>query len=200
MKYSFKVALLGDTSVGKSSISLRACKDIFQDENVPTITAEFFLKRLESNNNIIDLLIWDTAGQERFNSIVPVYIRGAKILFFVFDLTRYGTLEHIFDNWLMVAKKSVNLEECVVYFLGNKCDLDYDPHYEFDQVIKRMEEHVPHARYFMVSAKDATNMDLLMHTAAIDVFDFYVKEHPTQVEDSNTIELLESDSKKWSCC
>ena len=204
MKYSFKVVILGNTSVGKSSISLRACKDIFQEQNVPTITGEFFMKRLEStNDNIIDLLIWDTAGQERYNSIVPIYIRGAKIIMFVFDLTRYGTLEAIFDNWLKLTKNVVDIDDCVVYFLGNKCDLDYDQHYEFDLVLKMIEQLAPNGKYFMISAKDGTNIDLLMHTAAIDAYEMYVKKHGhlTETRDHDKIDIIDYDkNNKWSCC
>lgn len=85
--YQFKIVLLGDSNVGKSSIVLRVCKDEYKEFQENTIGAAFMTKTLEIDRNTIKFEIWDTAGQERYHSLTPMYYRGCNGALIVFDIT-----------------------------------------------------------------------------------------------------------------
>ena len=82
-----KLVVMGDISVGKSSLLSRYIKNTFDQFNESTIGAAFFTKHVESESGEkVNLEIWDTAGQERYNSLLPMYYRGANVIILVFDV------------------------------------------------------------------------------------------------------------------
>ena len=85
--YQYKIVLLGDSSVGKSSIVLRVCKDEYKEFQENTIGAAFLTKTLNIDTDTIKFEIWDTAGQERYHSLTPMYYRGSNAALIVFDIT-----------------------------------------------------------------------------------------------------------------
>jgi Ras-related protein Rab-5C len=109
-----KLVLLGDSTVGKSSICERFAHNTFTQEH-STIGASFQSMRCD-NNVRIDM--WDTAGQERFASILPMYYRDADIIVVVFDVTNkdYEKKLHYYVTLLEVSKYSIII-------VGNKIDL-----------------------------------------------------------------------------
>lgn len=88
-QWQFKLVLLGESSVGKSSLVLRFCKDKFQEYQESTIGAAFITQSvfLEDQNAIVKFDIWDTAGQERYHSLAPMYYRGAQAAIVVYDIS-----------------------------------------------------------------------------------------------------------------
>ena len=85
--YHYKVVFLGESSVGKSSIVIRFVRNEFLEVQEPTIGAAFFTKSIMLDKGNIKMEIWDTAGQERYRSLAPMYYRGAKVAFVVYDIT-----------------------------------------------------------------------------------------------------------------
>ncbi|GME70691.1 unnamed protein product [Ambrosiozyma monospora] len=87
-----KVVLLGESSVGKSSILQRFQSNTFNENKSSTIGAAFISKKIFKTNpsnedcSLINLQIWDTAGQERFHNLTPLYYRNANLALIVFDL------------------------------------------------------------------------------------------------------------------
>lgn len=77
-----KVLLVGDSSVGKSSLLLRFTADQFVDTTNPTIGVDFRTKYVTQQNKRLKLTIWDTAGQERFRTLTSSYYRGAQAVIF----------------------------------------------------------------------------------------------------------------------
>ena len=80
---SYKLALVGRSGVGKSSFAMRVVTDVFTNDVEATIGASFLTKNIRSatdTGSCIQLQIWDTAGQERYNSLIPMYTRGAAII------------------------------------------------------------------------------------------------------------------------
>ena len=126
----FKLVLLGDSSVGKSSIVHRFVKDTFDELRESTIGAAFLSQSItihpndgnETKDVVIKFEIWDTAGQERYKSLAPMYYRNANAALVVYDITQEDSLQKA-RNWVDELKNKVGDDDLVIYLLGNKVDL-----------------------------------------------------------------------------
>ncbi|SMN19285.1 similar to Saccharomyces cerevisiae YKR014C YPT52 Rab family GTPase, similar to Ypt51p and Ypt53p and to mammalian rab5 [Maudiozyma saulgeensis] len=126
----FKLVLLGDSSVGKSSIVNRFVKDSFDEFRESTIGAAFLSQTVTINDNDSDVAqeitvkfeIWDTAGQERYKSLAPMYYRNANAALVVYDITQADSLEKA-RSWVQELKNKVDDDSLVIYLVGNKIDL-----------------------------------------------------------------------------
>ncbi len=83
----FKLVLLGESAVGKSSLVLRFVKGQFHEFQESTIGAAFLTQTLVVDDVTVKFEIWDTAGQERYHSLAPMYYRGAQAAIVVYDIT-----------------------------------------------------------------------------------------------------------------
>jgi small GTP-binding protein len=91
----FKVILLGDTGVGKTSIARRQSQDAFDFKMTPTVGASHLRATVMLDDQPVDLLLWDTAGQEQFVSLVPMYARGANVCIIVGSIMNPDSCDHI---------------------------------------------------------------------------------------------------------
>eukprot|EP00656_Telonema_subtile_P032578 TRINITY_DN3580_c0_g1_i1.p1 TRINITY_DN3580_c0_g1~~TRINITY_DN3580_c0_g1_i1.p1 ORF type:complete len:213 (-),score=55.97 TRINITY_DN3580_c0_g1_i1:193-831(-) len=117
---NFKVVLLGEGRVGKTSTVLRYVQDKFDDKMQATIQASFLKKVLAINQTSINMAIWDTAGQERFHSLGPIYYRDADGAVLVYDVTDGESFEKV-KTWVKELRKMVGKNICLS-IVGNKCD------------------------------------------------------------------------------
>lgn len=95
----YKVIIIGESSVGKSSILNRYTKDTFSDLTVSTITEVFTEKDIEVKGNQMKLQIWDTAGEERYRSIVKSYFNNCVAAIIVYDITNRDTFDKAKNFW-----------------------------------------------------------------------------------------------------
>jgi len=95
----FKILLIGDAGVGKSSILLRFTDDAFEEHLASTIGVDFKVKTLHMRGKTLKLTIWDTAGQERFRTLTSSYYRGCHGIILVFDVNDRPSFEHL-RTWL----------------------------------------------------------------------------------------------------
>ena len=107
--YIFKVLLVGNSVVGKSSLILRYVDQIWNDVFVPTIGVDFKLKSLEIKNKSIKLQIWDTAVQERFRNVISSYFKGANGILLIFDITSRDSFK-VLENWLAEVEKNASTQ------------------------------------------------------------------------------------------
>jgi len=117
----FKLLLIGDSGVGKSSLLLRFAVDTYTESFISTIGVDFKIRKIELDGKTIKLQIWDTAGQERFRTIESSFYRGAHGIIVVFDLTDQESFENV-KQWLHEIDRyaPANVKKLLV---GNKCDL-----------------------------------------------------------------------------
>jgi len=87
----FKLVLLGESAVGKSSLVLRFVKGQFHEFQESTIGAAFLTQTVVLDDTTVKFEIWDTAGQERYHSLAPMYYRGAQAAIVVYDITNADT-------------------------------------------------------------------------------------------------------------
>jgi small GTP-binding protein len=160
---AFKVVLLGDSGVGKTSIVQQFERKEFQPAKDSTIGASFMSREIETGNGPIKLHIWDTAGQERYRSLVPTYARGACAAVIVFDLSVSDTLQSV-NRWIQ-SFKGVAGESALTYIVGNKSDLVATA----GEAEAMLGDNVDAAQLFIVSAKRGTGIDDMFHAIADEI-------------------------------
>ena len=130
-EFIFKVLLLGNSNVGKSSLFLRFVDDIWNDTFVPTIGVDFKIKTFEIDSKKIKMQIWDTAGQERFKNIIASYYRGAHGILLLYDVTDKDSFKNL-SNWLIEIEKNAS-KNVLRLLIGNKSDLEEKRVISFNQ-------------------------------------------------------------------
>lgn len=124
--YSFKVVLLGEGCVGKTSVVLRYVENKFNDKHLTTLQASFLNKKINIGGKRVNLSIWDTAGQERFHALGPIYYRDSNGALLVYDITDEDSFAKV-KNWVKELRKMLGNDICLC-IVGNKIDLDRDRH------------------------------------------------------------------------
>lgn len=119
----FKLVLLGESAVGKSSIVQRFVKDSFSDFKESTIGAAFLTQTVDIDpNTTVKFEIWDTAGQERYRSLASIYYRNAQAALVVYDITQKASLDKA-KYWIKELQRQAN-SDIVIALVGNKTDLE----------------------------------------------------------------------------
>ncbi|KAG2389938.1 hypothetical protein LR48_Vigan07g227700 [Vigna angularis] len=119
--YLFKLLLIGDSGVGKSTLLLSFTSDNFEDLS-PTIGVDFKVKYVTIGGKKLKLAIWDTAGQERFRTLTSSYYRGAQGIILVYDVTRRETFTNLSDIWAKEIDLYSTNQDCIKMLVGNKVD------------------------------------------------------------------------------
>lgn len=117
----FKILLLGDSGVGKSSLILRWNEDKFSSTLVGTVGVNFKTRKVSVEGEAVSVQVWDTAGQEQFHKITTTYYKGAHAIMVVYDISDKKSLENV-EYWIKNIKQHANaaVHVCLV---GNKTDL-----------------------------------------------------------------------------
>jgi len=160
-----KLMMIGDTTVGKTSLLLRFADDDFNESVLATIGIDFKIKTMDIDGRRVKLQIWDTAGQERFRTITQAYYRGAMGIFLIYDVTKVKTWENI-RNW--VGNIEANAPQTVNKILiGNKCDLTAERQVSAAQGQQLADEYA--MKFFECSARTRHNVDVAFLQLARDV-------------------------------
>jgi len=116
-----KIVLLGDQSVGKTSLITRFMYDTFDNTYQATIGIDFLSKTMYLEDRTVRLQLWDTAGQERFRSLIPSYIRDSSVAIVVFDITNRTSFLST-TKWIEDVR-SERGNDVIIVLVGNKADL-----------------------------------------------------------------------------
>ena len=150
--FSFKVLLVGDSSVGKSSTLIQFVEDFeaFDNSQAPTIGVDFKSKTITVNQSSILLNVWDTAGQEKFRSLTASYYKGTQGVMLCFDVTSRRSFQDL-DTWLKEVQLYSSHENVALILLGNKIDMGNQREVSFEEGTQWAKSHsMP---YFECSAK-----------------------------------------------
>ena len=121
---AYKLLLLGESNVGKTSIILRYIENLFNESNTSTCGIDVKCKYVTCENKKIRLDIWDTAGQERFRGLTKNYFRGAHAFILVYDITNKDSFDKL-KNWIKDAKEKIEDDKSYkMAVVGNKKDCD----------------------------------------------------------------------------
>ncbi|UYP47742.1 hypothetical protein NEF87_004027 [Candidatus Lokiarchaeum ossiferum] len=174
-EYIFKVVVLGDGAVGKTSLVLQFTERKFNENYIMSIGANFAIKMINKpeENLAIRLQIWDLAGQKHFQFVRPSFYRGAFACIFVFDLTRRESYEHV-KNWVEESEQYAPGVPRIL--LGNKVDLIEE------RVVSKTEGEALaqelRASYYETSAKEAKNVDICFDDLNNQLMDIHIWKKP----------------------
>ena len=195
-----KLLLLGDSSVGKTSILLKYISNKFDESSISTVGVDYMDKIIEYNKFKIKLQIWDTSGEEKFRTITKNFYRNADGLLVVFDLTKKESYDHI-RSWINEAKE--NNDKLKTILIGNKLDLKDERIVAIDVAKQFAEKN--NLKYIETSAKDGTNINESFQAIIDLLFDGKSSEeilHEFTKQDSSLSVVDDSMEvkKKKACC
>ncbi len=165
----YKVIVIGDPAVGKTSLLTKFATNKFEEKYLPTVGVNILKEIINlEEQNVVNLMFWDVAGQPQFYMLHRPYFNGADAMLLVFDITRSSTFSNI-NNWYSTAVK-YGLSGIPRLLIGNKIDLKDDR-----KIIMPMAEHLSeklNAPYFETSALTGDNVKLIFHKIAELVYKF----------------------------
>lgn len=169
--YMFRICIVGEANVGKTSLLTRYCDNVFKETYTNTIGVDFRVVTLQYNNILSKVHIWDTAGQERFKSISVNYFRSAHGFLFVYDISNKSTFQNLY-SWIEMAFTN-NKTSVVNFLVGNKSDLS-------DSRQVSVEEGKDLAMnkkltFFETSAKNNNNVNKLFEFFTYKLIEYYSK-------------------------
>ena len=129
---SYKIIIIGDSGVGKSSLIQRASKDNFSEDYKATIGFEFCTFNTKINNKIIRCQVWDTCGQEIYRSLISNFYRNSALAIMLYSIDNKDSFLHT-ENWLSELKNQAN-PDVRIFLIGNKVDLNDNRQVEKSEV------------------------------------------------------------------
>jgi len=151
----FKLVLLGESAVGKSSLVIRFVKGQFHEYQESTIGAAFLAQTVCVGETLVKFEIWDTAGQERYHSLAPMYYRGAQAAIVVYDITKQDSFARA-KTWVKELQRQAP-QNIVIALAGNKCDLADSRAVDYEEAKQYAEENG--LLFVETSAKTAFNVN-----------------------------------------
>ncbi len=197
---NFKIIIIGDSGVGKSSLLKRAVQNTFDTNYQATIGFEFLLMHFKVNDLKIKLQIWDTCGEEMYRSLVQGFYRNTSLAIIVYDISRKKSFEAL-EIWLKDLRQHTE-EGIPVFIVGNKMDLQKDISTEEAKMFSVSNR----TKFFTeCSAKTGENVKDIFFKAAQYLYDTYkVYQNQNKVPMSNRLKLdsntTPENTKKKKCC
>ncbi|MFX1304298.1 MAG: Rab family GTPase [Promethearchaeota archaeon] len=163
----FKIIVIGDPAVGKTSLLTNFCGDKFEYEYIPTVGVNITKEPVTIKDNMgtqttVNLMVWDIAGQPQFYMLHRPYFNGADGMMLVYDITRSSSFSNI-NNWYSTAIK-YGLSGIPRILIGNKIDLKDER-----KIILPMAEHLSekiNAPFFETSALTGENVPIIFQKIA----------------------------------
>ena len=200
---SFKIIIVGDSGVGKSSLLKRAVNNKFDEGYQATIGFEFLLMHFQVNEIKIKLQIWDTCGQEMYRSLIQGFYRNTSLALVVYDINKKGTFDGL-DLWLKDIRKHTE-QDLPIFIAGNKNDLERKVPSEDAKVFAQSNRT---KNFTECSAKTGYNVKEIFFEAAKYLYKAYKEFHgqnklPSssgrlKIEQNNNKD--NESSKKKKCC
>ena len=187
---NFKIVLIGESGVGKTSIISQFVDQIFEDDLQTSTGGSFSSKTLTFNNGkTIKLEIWDTAGQERYRALTKIFYKNALAAVLVYDITRKQSFEELKNYWIKQIKESAP-ENIILAIAANKSDLLDREQVNEDEARNFAKEN--NALFYETSAKNSIGVNELFIGIGKK---FYGLDPDLKLKDDNN-ENERSDSKE----
>ena len=193
--FNIKIIVVGDISVGKTSLIRRYITNLFSEDPRASISCEFQKKTLDIDENTsVNLQIWDTAGEEKFMAVTRQYFTDSHGAMIVYDLTNKNTFLKL-NKWIKEVKEKAS-KDVVIMVVGNKSELVSEK-VELGDELKPFQENY---EYQEVSSKCGTNVSLAFEKLTLKVISI-LKEKKEKGEEVQRDSIpLKKKEKKHSKC
>lgn len=191
---TIKLILLGDSSVGKTSILNSYISEDCNSNPKPTVGVDYRQKQFTFNNQQINLFIFDTAGQERYRSVSGNYLRNVHGAILVFDLTKRNTFD-LLNNWLETIKNKVNIQDMFICFVGNKSDRKEEIVVSDAEINQKIKEIYGDAKFFKTSAISGNGINEMFD----ELITMALKKQNLEYG-GNHVELTSTNKRFNKCC
>ena len=165
---SFKIIIIGDSYVGKSSLAYKAVKNRFDTVYSATLGFDYFSFFVRIDNKILKLQIWDTCGQEIYQSLIRNFYSNCSLAIMVYSIDDRKSFAHI-DNWLKEIKINSN-PNAKIFLIGNKNDLNDKREISYEEGLKYAED-MEFSKFLECSALTGFNAQKIFLEAANVLFD-----------------------------
>ena len=169
---SFKMIVIGDAGVGKSCLTSKAAKGVFDDSYSATVGFEFLTFNVRIDGKVIKLQIWDTCGQEIYRSLISSFYRNASLAMMVYAINSKESFSHI-ETWLKEVKLQSN-PDIKIFLIGNKADLSEEREVSSEEAKQFKDESGIHF-FNEASAKSGLNAQEVFVEAAKLLYSEHLK-------------------------
>ncbi len=159
--FTFKVLILGEASVGKTSLTKRYVSGIFNPKEKLTIGVDFYIKTVDVLGKKVKLQLWDLGGEQRFRFLLPTYCLGANATIFLYDITRLNSLENI-HSWISIVYQRSGL--IPILLVGSKLDLERDKRSVPSEYALQVKEENNLSDFIEISSKKNINVNRVFET------------------------------------
>ncbi len=169
--YKFKIAIVGDPGVGKTSLILRYTNNAFRRSYIPTLGVHVSDKIFKVKGSTIQLVLWDIAGQVKFETMRQQFYLGSDAILLVFDLTNQKSFENL-SNWYLDVKNQLkNRPDLVGFIVGNKKDLIEELQITAERAFELANTH--NLGYIETSALTGENVDSAFNDLANKLYNTF---------------------------
>jgi len=190
--FEFKIIIIGDTGVGKTSILNRFTDDTYNRNYISTIGIDYRIKMVKLLEKITQLTIFDTAGQERYRSLAKSYYKGSQAVIIAYDITDKDSLDSV-KSWLSDLNSNTS-SDIYKILVGNKIDLEYKREVSYEEA-KKFADSLG-MNYFEVSAYK----DINVNETFIDLTKNLILNHNKDIGEENplrnSVKIKQKNKKK----
>ena len=199
-----QLLIIGDSSVGKTSLITRYTNGTFKEEYLATVGLDYYSKEEVINNKTINIKWWDTAGQERYKSLTQNYFKNAEGVLLTYDITNSESFDNL-KEWISSIKKNMEGKDIFipVIIIGNKIDMEDSRETSKEDAEKFAKEN--NYKYFETSAKTGEGVDDAIRELVIQIL-----KQNGQIDDqkearASSVQIKEENidkknEKKKGCC
>ena len=198
---NFKIIIIGNSGVGKSSILKRAVKNIFDENYKNTIGFEFLLMHFCVNDLKIKLQIWDTCGQEKYRSLVQGFYKNTSLAIIVYDISDIKAYQDL-DIWIKDLRSQTD-QELPIFIVGNKSDRENERQITYKEAQEFSLSR--RTKYFIeCSAKTGYNIENIFNEAAKYLYSACKELGKDKIPSNNKLTInkdnTDNKKKKKKCC
>ena len=166
-EFNFKIVIIGEPGVGKSSIISRGVNNIFTNDYKATLCFDHSWKNYKVNNTKIRIQLWDTCGQEVYHSVIKNFYKSALCIFVVFSIDNNESFDQL-SFWLNEIKEACP-EDILIFLIGNKKDKENERVVSKEKIDNFIQLNNI-VNYFETSAANGENIDKLFEETVKELY------------------------------
>ena len=197
---TFKIIVIGDSGVGKTSITNNAVKNKFSENYHSTVGMEIFNLHLKINHKLIKLQIWDTCGQEIYRALIANFYRNSSLAIIVYSIQNRNSFKDV-NSWIQELRKN-NSEDIKIVLIGNKKDLENNRQVSYEEGAKFLDDNKI-IKFYETSAKTGENIQNIFKDIGTILYQNYLKfKDEDSLTSSDTFKTSKKNmkQKKKHCC